>query len=57
MLKNRTVEYLRQHRIILRADAASEVHQLLSKKRREYFAYYRAFFVTQMVRRSRRSGV
>ena len=43
MLKNRTVEYLRQHRIILRADAASEVHQLLSKKRREYFAYYRVF--------------
>ena len=43
MLKNRTVEYLRQHRIILRADAASEVHQLLSKKCIEYFAYYRAF--------------
>ena len=43
MLKIRTVEYLRQDRIILRADASSEVHQLLSKKRREYFAYYRAF--------------
>ena len=35
---------LRQYRIILSADTASEVRQLLSQKRRQYFVYYRAFW-------------
>ena len=30
--------------MILSADAASEKCKLLSKKRRQYFVYYRAFF-------------
>ena len=34
---------LRQYRIILSADAASEKCKLLNKKRRSYFVYYRAF--------------
>ena len=34
---------VRQDRIILSADTASEKYKLLSKKRREYFVYSRAF--------------
>ena len=34
---------IRQHRTILSADTASEARQMLSKKRRQYFVYYRAF--------------
>ena len=34
---------IRQDRIILSADTASEKYKLLSKKRREYFVYSRAF--------------
>ena len=34
----------RQYRIILSADTASEVWQMLSQKRRYYFVYYRAFW-------------
>ena len=36
--------YLRQNRIILSADTASEVWQMLSQKRRSYFVYDRAFW-------------
>ena len=35
---------IRQNRIILSADTASEVRQLLSQKRRQYFVYWRAFW-------------
>ena len=38
------VIYLRQYRIILSADTASEVRQLLSQKRRKYWMSYRAFW-------------
>ena len=36
-------QLLRQRRIILSADTASESCQLLGKKRRQYFVYWRAF--------------
>ena len=32
--RNRFIQYLRQYRIILSADTASEVRQMLSQKRR-----------------------
>ena len=35
---------LGQYRIILSADTASEVRQMPSQKRRQYFVYYRAFW-------------
>ena len=35
---------IRQYRIILSADTASEVRQMLSQKRRQYFVYWRAFW-------------
>ena len=35
---------LRQYRIILSADTVSEVRQMLSQKRRQYFVYWRAFW-------------
>ena len=43
MSKN-TAQITRQYRIILSADTASEVRQLLSQKRRQYFVYWRAFW-------------
>ena len=42
-MSRRAGKEIRQHRIILRADTASEVRQLCPKKRREYFVYSRAF--------------
>ena len=36
--------YFRQNRIILSADTVSEVRQMLSQKRRQYFVYWRAFW-------------
>ena len=38
-----SIDKLGQYRTILSADTASEVRWLLSKKRREYFVYSRAF--------------
>ncbi len=38
------IKKLGQYRIILSADTASEVRQMLSQKRRQYFVYWRAFW-------------
>ena len=37
-------EFAGQYRTILSADTASEVRQMLSQKRRQYFVYWRAFW-------------
>ncbi len=47
---------IKQHRTILSADTASRARQMLSKKRRQYFVYYRAFLPLASDVRSRRSG-